>query len=56
MERALWHLFTEVFCLVVAKAFELIDEELYKETYKPMEWRVSRRDTRTVYYLSVWGR
>lgn len=51
MERALWHLFTEVFCLVVSMAFELIDEELYKETYKPQGWRVSRRDARTVYCL-----
>lgn len=51
MEQSLWHLFIEVFCLLVATALELVDEELYKETYKPKGWRISRRDARTMYCL-----
>lgn len=51
MEQVLWHLFTELFGLLVATAFEMIDGELYDRVYKPQGWRISRRDSRTIYCL-----
>ena len=47
-ERKIEHWLMRVTCQLIAAALERIDAELY-QFYKAQGWRVSRRDSRTIY-------
>ena len=47
-ERKIEHWLMRVTCQLIAAALERIDAELY-QLYKAQGWRVSRRDSRTIY-------